>query len=171
MKKVLLLCLMACFTVAANAQFSVGGTLGFSTEHVKHAGTTTTFQIAPEFGYELNEAIELGIEVGAGYGHMNHDDLRTFALTPYVRAKFAKVSCVDFFAEAAFSYKYMEWDDADVDADGWGIGIRPGFIVNMTKNWKLIGKTTLLEYSKMDDVKTTGFHLNGHFEMGVLYCF
>ena len=170
MKKVLLLSLMAVFSIAANAQFSVGGTLGFSTEHTKHVGTTNVFTIAPEFSYELNEIVELGIEVGAGFAH-SEDDLRTFEVTPFVRAKFAHVGCVDFFADAAVSYATAEWDDADIDVDGWKVAVRPGFLVNLTNNWKLIGKTSLFEYSKMDEIKTTGFHINGNFSMGVIYRF
>lgn len=89
MKKVILTLTLAAFAFAANAQFIVGGNLGFggnsnsSVNTNTTGGTTTTteitgpkdfnFYIMPKFGYQINDKMSAGIILG--FSHYN--DVRT----------------------------------------------------------------------------------------------
>ena len=82
MKKVFMIIAAACFCVAANAQVLIGGNLGFgitsnngkSTTIINNPSSTTTskwdgdrstsFQIAPKIGYQLNDRMSFGVTIG-----------------------------------------------------------------------------------------------------------
>lgn len=80
MKKIVLTLALAAFAFAANAQFVIGGQIGFNTNGGKQwssriAGNTTTeftlpndvttvLTIAPKFGYNLNEKMHVGVVLG-----------------------------------------------------------------------------------------------------------
>lgn len=80
MKKIVLTIALAAFAFAANAQFVIGGQIGFSTSggngwYSNSIGTTTTefalpadvhtdFAIAPKFGYNINPQMHVGIVLG-----------------------------------------------------------------------------------------------------------
>ena len=81
MKKIVLTLALAAFAFAANAQFVIGGQIGFNTDggntwnRYTAAGTTPTeyiiphdsytdFVFAPKFGYNLNEKMHVGITLG-----------------------------------------------------------------------------------------------------------
>lgn len=85
MKKVILTLTLAAFTFAANAQFVLGGSLGFQTTggHYSYVGDgtdanpnwtvpapsgslvkTTDFSIAPKIGYQLNDKMQVGAALG-----------------------------------------------------------------------------------------------------------
>ena len=80
MKKVLLTLTLVAFAFAANAQFVVGGQLGYSnnggnTNNVNVAGATTTewdvpanvwsnLTIMPKIGYNLNDKMQVGVSFG-----------------------------------------------------------------------------------------------------------
>ena len=179
MKKNILLLLMCCITMAANAQFYVGGTLGVGCVTTKVKGessTAATYSIAPEFGYKFNKWIALGATLGATYTEPGDvgDDITLFELSPYLRTTFVRLKAIDFFVDAAFSYQHAKNHGTDLSVDGWGLGINPGFSVNVSDRWKLLGRTTIFQYSSSGDelkVKTTGFALANNFTVGVLYQF
>ena len=179
MKKSFLLALMCCITMAANAQFYVGGTLGVGCVTTKVEGessTAATYSISPEFGYKLNKWIAIGATLGATYTEPADagDDITLFEFAPYLRATFVSLKAIDFFADATFSYQYAKNHGTDISVDGVGFGIAPGFSVNMTDRWKLLGRTVIFQHSSVGDdikVKTTGFALANNFTVGVLYQF
>ena len=179
MKKNIILLLMCCFAIAANAQFYVGGTLGVGCVTTKVEGESSTaasYSIAPEFGYKFNKWISVGATLGATYTEPagGGDDITLFELSPYLRTTFVRSRAIDVFVDAAFAYQHAKNHGSDFSVNGWGLGINPGFSVNISDRWKLLGRTTIFQYSNVGDdlkVKTTGFALANNFTIGVLYQF
>lgn len=126
MKKVFLTLALAAFAFAANAQFVIGGNLGFRTSNVKNAydgktiadkNTVNKFGFDLRGGYQINDKMQVGLMLGydlnttkaqtpdpldvekeAGYGKTNS---HMFNVTPYFRYNcFEFGSRFTFFAEA-----------------------------------------------------------------------
>lgn len=131
MKKVLLTLALACFAMAANAQFILGGQLGFNT----NGGTYTqenanpvwdapnnkamNFTIAPTISYVLNDNMQVGLSLlyatgsttnfmQAAYALNQEAWTKTsntmFAVSPYFRYYFAQAGKFNFFCEAALTF-------------------------------------------------------------------
>lgn len=96
MKKILFVVILVCAGMAANAQFYLGGSLGFGiasgkTDGGDKIGTTLNFSILPDFGYSFNEKWDLGITAGFGMAQYKPDGqdainkTKSFGVAPYVR--------------------------------------------------------------------------------------
>lgn len=162
--------LVALSSVAASAQVYLGGTLGVATSTIKiedESQTSTTFTFAPEVGYNFNDMWAVGTSVGIQGTSVGGNSSSTFVLCPYVRATFAHVGPVRFFAEGAVEY------DKSSDTDGWGIGLRPGMLVDISKKVSLIGRTVLVQYSSASGngitVSQTGFAIGNNLSIGVIF--
>lgn len=125
MKKVFLTIALLLTTMVASAQFYVGGGLDFT----KH-GDLTSINVKPEVGYKLAEAWTVGAEVDFGWVK---DGDTTLALTPYARYTALTAGEFSLFAEAYVTVKTM-------DAEGFGLGIRPVVAYNFTENWTIAAK-------------------------------
>lgn len=178
MKKLFILALMVTCTIAAKAQFYVGGTFGLSAETTKvddESHTNSVYSISPEAGYNINKVWAVGLSVGLSYTvNGGGEDVTTWGISPYARATFAHAGAVDFFAEAAFAYENAEV--GDVSVDGWGIGLRPGILVSLSDCLQLVGRTTLFKYATAGDspykLKQTGISLSPtNVELGILFNF
>lgn len=153
MKKLFLLLAIALIATTAKAQFYVGGTLGVSSVKTEVSGsdnTTTAFSVVPELGYNFNKVWGVGANVGIKYTDPGEGDVTEFSFVPYVRANFARVSIVEFFADAqvGFYHSSLDVDGESVGMNGWGIGLCPGMKVNLSKKLQLIAKTALFQDRK-----------------------
>jgi len=179
MKKLLLIIFMALCTVAVQAQFYVGGTLGASVESNSIAGeshTKQTYSIAPEFGYNITPVWAIGVSFGALYTSVGGDnDYTALGVSSYLRATFANVGRVHFFAEAAFSHEKTKEQTSHVKVDGWGLGLCPGVRIDLTDKLQLVGRTTLFQYAEAGEkdfkVKQTGFAIGNNLELGMQFNF
>ena len=180
MKKTLLLLVVALIATTAKAQFYVGGTLGISsvkTEVSESDNTTTSFSIVPEVGYNFNKTWGVGANIGIGYTDPGENDVTEFSFVPYVRANFAHVKIVDFFADAqvGFYHSSISGEGDDLSMNGWGVGLCPGIKVNLNNHLQLIAKTALFQYTSQEkdefEISQTGFAIGGSFNIGVLYNF
>lgn len=170
MKKLILGAIVALSSISASAQLYLGGTLGIATQTIKvesESQTTTTFGIAPEIGYNFNDIWAIGTSVGVNTLSSEGNSSTTFVVNPYARATFAKVGNVKFFGEAAFEY------DKNSDASGWGIGIRPGLLIDLSPKVSLIGRTILFQYTSTSSdgvtVSQTGFAIGNNLSIGVIF--
>lgn len=120
MKKVLLTLALAAFAMTANAQLVIGGNINASHDnwHLKDyvTGTTTnSFSIMPKVGYQLNEKMQIGAQLGWKYNYIrNYTSTDTYTSTsatgasgqptiiiaPYFRYNFANWKNFTVFAEA-----------------------------------------------------------------------
>lgn len=181
MKKIILGVLMVVMAVSAQAQFYVGGVLGASINSAKFQGesaTTQTYSIAPEFGYCFNPVWSVGVSLSAQYTSAGGDtgtDFTTFGVSPYVRATFARVNRVHFFADAAFAYANTKEHIYHTHTNSWGVGLCPGLLIDLTRSLQLMARTTLVQYVEAGEkpykVKQTGFSIGDNLELGVLFKF
>ena len=158
MKKLLLTVALAAFAFTANAQWVIGGNIAADHSNI-HAndyvgGTTTNhFEIAPKVGYQLNDNMQIGIQVGWAYDYTrtytgNSDTYNSTSMTgasgqptimiaPYLRYNFATWKNFTVFAEAQLnaglhleSSNYVAATDATTDNGdnftSFGLAVIPG---------------------------------------------
>lgn len=179
MKKAILVVLFTLTAIVANAQFYAGATGGISIQSVKTQGdsnTNQTFQLAPEFGYQLNDFLAVGASFAMAYTNIALDnDYSSFGISPYVRATFARAGVARFFADASFTYLYTKEHSFHTHIENWAVSLSPGVLIGLTDKLDLIGRTTLFQYSQSGKgkrkVKGIGFEIANNIELGVLFHF
>ena len=139
-KIIALVALLACFAMGASAQVYVGGSLGFTSSKLSTGGHDqdgSSFKLLPEIGYQLDQDISIGVQIGYSHGYaafgsltvtdikaaMNtgistmmdiyEDDykLNSFTFAPYVRYTFARYGQVNLFFEGSVGYSNVKSDD------------------------------------------------------------
>ena len=135
MKKIVLTIALAAFAFAANAQFVIGGQIGFNTNGGKQWGSTnvsgttveitvpsdvtTSFVFAPKFGYNLNEKMHVGIVLG--YNSVTEKEYSNYST--YYRGGhkgfegWDKTKHTYFFFAPYFRYTFMSFNKLSVFAE------------------------------------------------------
>ena len=155
MKKILMTLALAAFAFTASAQFVLGGNIGMrhggSHNDNYTAGSTayTNLTIMPKVGYQLNEDMQIGANLGWSYGYNRYyagasdtyqsDPSSTFEFSPYLRYNVFKASKFTFFCEAAIgisihpqttTHRFLNGTDTPTDnGDNWtrfGLNVIPG---------------------------------------------
>lgn len=179
MKKLVIICVLATFAMAAKAQFYAGGSIGLSavsTKQDRESHTSSTYMVTPEIGYRFNRIFSAGVSGGVSYTVFGGgDDVATYNVSPYVRTTFAHVRCVDFFADATAFYQRERSGDTRTAVNGWGVALNPGLLVNLSDHLQLMGRTTVFQYTKFKEepfaVKQVGFFLPATLSIGMIYQF
>ncbi|MBR1630403.1 MAG: outer membrane beta-barrel protein [Paludibacteraceae bacterium] len=187
MKKMLLIAAMALATVAANAQWWVGGSLGytFNTENDKNTDTkvnTHDFTIAPEVGYDLNENWSVAAAIGYNY-HGNSDANNTgLFIKPYVRYNVIEFGPVQFFLDGQLGYEYAT-NAVNTKTNTFGLGVAPGISIAAGENlgfvahlgqlgWNLESYKTDFPGAKSVVTNSFGFDFTSYsLNIGVYYKF
>lgn len=167
MKNVILSVVLAFIAFSTNAQYYIGGTLGFAIQSTNDEGASAV-AIAPEFSYKLNNYWTIGTSVGISYNSAT--EVTTTNITPCGRYTFAQFGPINFFAEVALSYAVAFHNDNS--EKGLGIGLRPGMFINVSDKIQLVGRTTLIQYSIIGDdfdIKQTSFTINPTLEFGIMF--
>lgn len=143
MKKIVLLLVVICATVTANAQFYAGGSLGFwrnSTDNVNSA------KLVPEVGYTLNDNWAIGVELG--YAHLKSGDakMNSYTIAPYARYSYFNKGIVSLFVDGGFSVNSSKIKDGD-DETGFSIGCKPGVAIKLSDKFSLVSKFGFLGYA------------------------
>lgn len=150
MKKLMMIAAFMVACVAANAQFYVGGSFGFeSAKADKDADNTTAWSIVPEIGYNIDDKLAVGLQIG--YGQMDIEGDLTgseLILAPYARYTFAESGIVKFFVDGGLTYTSY---GSDLEGNTWGIGIRPGINIAASEKVGLVAKLGYIGYSKNSD--------------------
>lgn len=170
MKKILLPALFAAVAASANAQYYVGGSVGFETSKTKGLPSSTTFTLLPDFGYEMDEQLGFGIEIGYQHtgnyanelvGSVSGLKANTFKIAPYVRYTYLKTGMIKLFLDGkvGFSTTSMKRDVTSIDSNGnpisttqkyndranaFSITVEPGIAFEVAKSWSIEAKTTNL---------------------------
>ncbi|MBQ3877282.1 MAG: outer membrane beta-barrel protein [Prevotella sp.] len=142
MKKriVALVALLATITLGANAQVYVGGSLGFTSSKMDNGGADqdgTSYKILPEIGYQLDDMVSIGVQIGyshgfASFGSLNVSDvksamstimgtysdiygddmkLNSFTFAPYVRYNVLELGGIaKLFVEGSVGYTNVKSD-------------------------------------------------------------
>lgn len=160
---------------AANAQLYIGGTFGFTSRKDVNDVSKKDFKFVPEIGYQLNEKVFIGANLG--YRHIENtkdsgftyacDKYISFGVAPYIRYNLYQNEKVRIFADGVASLwhvKYKGLQNAgeqtgkNIDGNRWTAGIRPGIAYDATQHFSFIAKIGWLGYSstKMNGYKATG---------------
>ena len=117
MKKILFTLALAAFALTANAQIVIGGELGFHHDGAHddnytmiNSNASTTLTIMPKIGYQLNDKMQVGANLGWSYTYTrnyagadntytSHPE-STFEFTPYLRYNLTKWKNFTVFCEA-----------------------------------------------------------------------
>lgn len=154
MKKFILSALVAVAAINANAQFYLGGSLGFTStknaveynyegNKTKFDATNTNFNIAPEIGYKFDDKMAVGLSIGfttGKEGDIEDKDAslkaNAFTIQPYFRYTFVKWNKVSLFADVELGLafgkvtnEYIEESvtySSDTKVNDFHIAIVPG---------------------------------------------
>lgn len=150
MKKVLFLIAFLGVITSANAQFRVGGSIGFTSTKIDNGVTDesgTSFKIMPEIGYQLTDNVLVGVQVGyssgyATFGSLTASDLKSamstvvgamidvenddmklsgFTFAPYIRYDALSFGNAKVFLEGYIGYNNITTDSTPT-AGGAGGG-------------------------------------------------
>ena len=178
MKKIFLTLMVMVASVAANAQIWVGGSLGFwNNGDAEGAETKTTFNLAPEVGYDLSE--DWSIALGFGYELQKPEDgenTTVLQVNPYARYNVLKAGAFKLFLDGGVTIGNIEYADEDYSA--WNVGIKPGVAYSLNEQFSLVAHLGFLGYRDSDDeisqyVKTKGFGFEfaNNLSFGLYYAF
>ncbi len=149
MKKFLMTLTVALMAISANAQVYVGGGFGIASTSVDGGDDETTFKFVPEVGYTFNDEWA----VGAAFGWEGASKgAKTVSVNPYVRWTFFKSSIVSAFVDGSFEYDH-EYGDGH-DADGFGVGLKPGVAVSLNNHLSFVTHVGFLGYEHIKNNKT-----------------
>ena len=159
MKKIIISAVVAFAAMTANAQLWVGGGLGFNQRNYDTLQPDeTSFYIAPEIGYTLNDKWDLAIGIGDVYTKTDPgDSSNNFIVNPYARYTFFKTGKVGFFVDGSFAIQ------AGDDPTEWSVGLRPGVKFAASDKVTFVASFGFLGYSKVEDAYDEfGFEFNGN---------
>jgi hypothetical protein len=134
-----LVVLMTCFTLGVSAQYYVGGSVGFTSSKMDNGGADqdgTSYKILPEIGYQLDDQMSIGLQIGyshgyAAFGSLTVTDLKaamntmvstyadvyednmklnSFTFAPYIRYNMLKLGKADIFVEGSVGYTNVKAD-------------------------------------------------------------
>lgn len=167
MKKLFLLLVTAVMTLTASAQVYLGGEMNFWRDW-ENGANNTTFSIAPEIGYNLDESLSIGTTIGYAYSYLGgRVDTKVNAITisPYVRYTWLKLNNVNLFLDGGFgfgTYKTKVNDHSGDAQNAWEVGLKPGVSVNLTEQLSFIAHVGFFGYRTADDATAeTFFGQNG----------
>lgn len=194
MKKSLLAMLLAvALAVPAMAEgMWIGGSASYYNTNVKDTSTRTSWEIAPEFGFNVNENWDLGVQVAYGKGQNEavvigdfvspKDDVESIGVAPFARYKLMEVGSFNVYAKGSIFYKNSKLKDADVKVDSYGITIVPVVEYMINDSWSISAILNFAElgytHAKADvtgdpEADEFGFNVNDGniFSVGVAYHF
>lgn len=175
----MMIAVMAVAAISANAQMWVGGNLGFNTEKTKFEDTEfssgTSFEIAPEVGYNLNE--KWAVALALGYGHYDAGIvtfagkevsviINTFSIKPYVRYTFVKAGNFSAFCDGVLDYSTTHVNGVENNLNSWGLAVTPGIAYAISPKVSLVAHVGEIGYDHtwfdagVGDVTNNKFGIN-----------
>jgi len=156
MKKIMMT--LAAIAVAAtmNAQGYIGGSLGFQSDKTHNGDiTTTSFVIAPELGYKLDDKMSVGVALGFGYGKTKNDITNaeakktTFDIKPYLRYQVLTFGKANVFVDGGLEFGMTKEEDMKPSMD-FGLFVSPGISYDINEKWCIA--------AHLNDMFSFGYH-------------
>ncbi len=172
MKKIILSAAVALMSFAASAQVWVGGQVGLGIHDPEgEAKSTTTFTIAPEIGYTLNEKWDVAVALTGEFESYDGESTNSFAIEPYARYTFAKMDKISFFVEGGLGFGSTDVGEKTVTS--MYVGLRPGMKVAISDNLGFVTKLGFFGYESLEDSYSNyGFNISGNdLSFGVYWAF
>ncbi|MBQ7494785.1 MAG: outer membrane beta-barrel protein [Bacteroidaceae bacterium] len=149
MKKILLMAAFAVASLTANAQYYVGGTLGFSNDKTNNGNTkVTSYTVMPEFGTVLNDKFGVGVVLGATSETTKvtgRDDvtLTKWGINPYLRYQALEIGKVNVFVDGGVYFESRTQKNYKAGI-GLGLNVAPGIAYKLTDNISIVAKANNL---------------------------
>lgn len=154
MKKFILAAMIAVSSLNANAQVWMGGSLGLNFTKPDGGETVTTFTIAPEVGYSLNDKWDIALSLNEQLISWDGETANSFSIAPYARYTFAKSGIASFFVDGGFGVGSTDYNNGYKLHDSrtsWFIGVRPGIKVALSNKVCLVSHLGWLGYENVED--------------------
>lgn len=183
MKKILLLAVVMFASLNANAQFYVGGSIGFGS--VGGGGNSeAVFTILPEVGYQLTDKWAIGCIMGYHKGDGVFTSSQTtengmvanlaeeFIINPYARYSALSWKSVTLFFDG--NLKFTSVIDRGTR---FGIGVAPGLAIALTDNISFVTHLGFVGFDSFSpkgggsSSTTFGLDLKNNCSFGVYYNF
>ena len=150
MKKqiIILFAFLACITTA-NAQWTVGGSFGFSSTKIDNGGSDqsgSSFKIVPDIAYKVDDVLTIGVQLGYSHGlatfgsltatdiksalstmagayvDVNNDDMKLngFSIAPYLRYSVLNFGKASLFLEGYMGFNSIKTDSTPSTNGGSG---------------------------------------------------
>lgn len=170
MKKFITFAVLAVASLAASAQSYVGGSVLFDYDS---SAKTTTFGIEPEYGYYLNDKMDLVFRLGDTYVSSDYANTNLFSVGAYARYTFLRAAenRLKFFVDGGFDIiagsktediidRYGESDGSQTTSfNFWHIGFKPGISYSLTKHWTLMAHFGFIGYQGANkNAEAIGYH-------------
>ena len=163
-----------------NAQFYVGGSVGFGSAKLGGGDSESTYKIVPEVGYNLNDQWAIGVALGYQKGSCNFGNLdfnpgkvEVFAVSPYARYTFMESDMVNVFVDGGLTF--ASYKDA---GSAFQVGLRPGIALKASDAISLVAHVGFVGFEtyspKGDGESSNAFGLNfdnANIMFGVYYNF
>lgn len=156
MKKIVLLLFVAMATLSVSAQgVYMGG--AFSLWRNDDADRTS-FEIAPEVGYNFNEKWAVGATLAFSYESINDNSGSLFLFAPYARYSFYENKLVRLFVDGGFAIGALDGDYEGDSSTAFEIGFKPGIAIKLNDHFSLVAKYGFLGYGN-ENMSTSGVGL------------
>ena len=148
-----------------NAQVFVGGSVGFGSAKVGGGESQSTYKIAPEVGYNLNDQWAIGVALGYQKGSCNFGsfdfnpgETEVFSVNPYARYTFLNSDMVNVFIDGAIGFaSYKDLGSA------FQAGLHPGIALKASDKISLVAHVGFVgfeTYSPKHGDSSNAFGLN-----------
>jgi len=147
---VIILIVTACgVTNAQERKMWFGGGLGFS--YFDTDPSFKSFNIVPEFGYNINKHFAVGLDLSYGIAHISKSKaVHIIDLTPFVRYNAINADRFTLFVDGMFSFGKTINRNADKNRDHLAIGLRPGLLFKASDRFDFFGKFGFIGYKKQE---------------------
>lgn len=146
MRKIVMFLFVVMMALSAKSQVYVGGTVSFWHNDDVDA---TSFMLAPEVGYNLNEKWAVGVALGFAHQKYSLDDESVkgsaFAIAPYARYSYFENKVIRLFIDGGVGFSTSKVDGFD-SVNGFEIGFKPGISIKVSKHFNLLAKFGFLGY-------------------------
>ena len=171
MKKIMMTLAAVAVAATMNAQGYIGGSLGFTSStdksvSVQGAGpfdvTTSSFAIAPEIGYNLDDKMAIGLVFGFGTAKKSYDykgtgtnvsiddvTSSTVSLKPYLRYQVLTFGKANIFVDGGVNFGLTSAKDMKPAMD-LGLFVTPGVAFDVNDKWSIV--------AKLNDMFAFGYH-------------
>lgn len=174
MKKLFITIAFVAAAMFAQAQFYLGGSIGFdyyknpTTGIYAGADKVMSISVLPNVGYMFSDKMGVGVEFGLSYDKAEFtslSDIKTtiFQFSPYFRYVFGEIRDFSFYADAKLDFGFGKYNDDS--ATVIGVGILPGVAYNLTDNVAIVGSLNIFRLGF--DITKHGDTDHTHFGLGV----
>lgn len=180
MKKLIIsLLLLAAVSFAANAQFYVGGLVGLDLTAPKN-GTSFSFLVSPEAGYNLSEKIAVGASLNLNPSVSSYDGTSSssfaWSLQPYARFKFVSIGKLNLFGDASVGLgttgSSSKYEDVIIKSKAvfqWSVGFYPGISYDFAPKWSIVSRIAGISYGGSGGGNAFNLNILNRVSLGVFY--